>query len=67
MASVGQVDREPSVLLGVLWLAGLLTLYFVLGHLPLGLERWFALWVHPWGAAAPTTACPYPFCGRWVP
>jgi hypothetical protein len=60
MVSVEQVDREPSVLVGVLWLAGLLVFHFALGYIPWIWERWSAWWF-----GVPT--CPYPQCGNWIP
>jgi hypothetical protein len=43
-----RVNREPCVFLGVLGLVGLLTVFFALGHVPWGSERWSA-WMpgHP--------------------
>jgi hypothetical protein len=67
MLSVERVDREPSVLVVVLWLASLLVLHFALGHMPWVWERWFAWWGGPSDASGPWAACPYPFCGKWMP
>jgi hypothetical protein len=67
MLSVERVDREPSVLVGVLWLASVLVLHFALGHIPWIWERWSAWLFGPWGGPVTVPTCPYPQCGNWMP
>jgi hypothetical protein len=67
MASVEQIDREPSVLVSVPWLASLLVLYFALGHLPPVWEHWLVWRGGPAGAPVMLPACPYPQCATWIP
>ncbi|HEV2283720.1 MAG TPA: hypothetical protein VGX75_15155 [bacterium] len=66
MLSSAQVDRDPSVLAGVLWLAGLVALCFLLGHFFMVWDGRFAWGSGPSGAPDPAAGCPYPFCGTWI-
>ena len=67
MLASAPADRHSSVLAGVLWLAGLMALYFILGHLFMVWDGSFASLGDPSGAPDSVTACPSPFCGTWFP
>lgn len=59
MLSAGHVDREPSILVGVLGLAILLAIYFALGHIPWAWERWSEWLSGFW--SPPVTLPPNPY------
>lgn len=66
MLSSAHVDRDRPVLTGILWLVGLVALYWMIGHLFMVWDVSFA-WGNSPSMAPDPTACPYPFCGTWFP
>ena len=63
MLSAGPMNREPSILVGVLGLVLLLAIYFTLGHISWAWEGWSGRVTEVWGPTITLPPNPYTLSG----